>query len=449
MKKTYLLLSAIIICLSLHAQVITTIIGNGTMGSTGDGGPATAATIDAPVRAVIDKAGNIYIAEPNYNIIRVVNKAGIISHFGGTGAPAFGGDGGPASAAQFNYPSDLCLDDSGNLYVMDAANYRVRKINTAGIVTTIGGNGTNGNTGDGGPAISGEIGCGGINVDATGNLYIAQSYKSTIREISKAGILSTFAGNGQIGYSGDGGPATAAEFNSPEAMVVDNSGNMYIADVGNNCIRKIDNTGIVTTIAGNGLAGYSGDNGPATAAQLYYPTGIAFDSAGHIYIADSYNNCIRKIDNTGTITTIAGNGLAGYSGDGGPATAAQLNAPVNITLDSVGNMYIADYYNYAVRKVDNAYLLSINNIQANTNSAVYPNPNRGAFMLQVNSDKRIVNSVVEIYTTLGEKVYSKQLTMNNGQLTMNLNDEPSGVYLYKIVSGNGNTLSAGKFVIEK
>ncbi len=220
------------------------------------------------------------------------------------------------------------------------------------IISTIAGNGTAGYSGDGGPAASAELNSpSGVAVDFSGNIYIADYKNNRIRRVDASGVISTVAGKGTAGYSGDGGPASSAELSTPSGVAVDTSGNIYIADSSNNCIRKVDASGVISTVAGKGTGGYSGDGGPASSAELSSPFGVAVDASGNIYIADDKNNRIRKVDASGVISTVAGNGTGGYSGDGGPATSAELNSPSGLAVDSSGNIYIADTTNYRVREV--------------------------------------------------------------------------------------------------
>ena len=246
------------------------------------------------------------------------------------------------------------MDGAGNLYISDQSNQRIRKVTAAtGIITTVAGNGTAGYSGDGGPATSAELNFpAGVAVDSAGNLYIADYNNSVIRKVHTSGIMTTVAGNGTGGYSGDSGPATSAELYLPIGVAVDGAGNLYIADTGNQHIRKVDASGIITTVAGNGTAGYSGDGGLAISAQLDRPTSAAVDSAGNLYIADTGNQRIRKVNASGIITTVAGNGTNGYSGDSGPATIAELYNPVGVAVDGAGNLYIADLSNQRIREVN-------------------------------------------------------------------------------------------------
>ena len=258
------------------------------------------------------------------------------------GRPAFV-DGGPAVEAELYNPAGVAVDGAGNLYIADSSNNGIRKVDSTGTITTIAGTGELGFSGDGGPAVEAELYYpAGVAVDSAGNVYIADTGNQRIRKVDSTGTITTIAGSGEFGFSGDGGPAVEAEFRSPRGVAVDSAGNVYIADAGNRLIRKVDSTGTITTIAGTGEFGFSGDGGPAAAARLAFPYGVAVDSAGNVYIADTGNQRIRKVDSTGTITTIAGSGEFGFSGDGGPAVEAEFRNPRGVAVDSAGNVYIAD-----------------------------------------------------------------------------------------------------------
>lgn len=245
-------------------------------------------------------------------------------------------------------PYGLTLDPSGNLYIADFYHGSVRKLSPTGIITTVAGNDTCCYSGDGGPAISASIYSPfGIALDGTGNMFIADYYNARIRKVSAAGIITTVAGTGNTGYSGDGGLATNAQIAGPSGVAIDAFGNLYIADTGNDRIRKVSTAGIITTIAGGGSV--FGEGGPATSAQLSSPISVGLDATGSVYIADSGNNRIRKVLPNGIINTIAENGNGGYAGDGGPALAAQLRYPAGLILDQAGDMYVADTGNNAVR----------------------------------------------------------------------------------------------------
>jgi trimeric autotransporter adhesin len=340
------------------AGIISTVAGKGGDGFSGDGGPATAAQLYGPGGVAVDSSGYLYIADEGNNRVRIVTAAGVISTVAGNGIPGFGGDGGAATAAQLNLPSSVAVDNAGNLYIADQRNNRIRKATTAGIISTVAGEGGNGFSGDGGPATAAVLNYPvNVAIDNAGNLYIADSENNRIRGVTTAGIISTAAGNGSIGFSGDGGEATAALLNIPWGVTIDNAGNLYFSDSGNARIRKVTPAGVISTVAGDGVSGFGGDGGPATAAQMRNPKGVTVDSEGNLYIADEGNHRIRKVTAAGVICTVAGNG-AGFGGDGGPATAAQLYFPSGVAVDSVGNLYIADYLNNRIRKITAAGMIS-------------------------------------------------------------------------------------------
>ena len=363
MNKIYLFLSFLCTLLlaniSAQAQVITTFAGNNMPGYSGDGGPATAASLNTPSAITTDAAGNIYIADGGGSVVRKVDIYGIITTIAGNDTPGYSGDNGPATTAMLNTPQGIAVDTAGNIYIADDGDLVVRKVDRYGIITTIAGTGIAGSTGDGGPAINATFnGVVGLAVDKSGNLYVADG-NTCVRRINSSGIITTFAGNGSTaGYAGDNGSAAAALLNAPLGLSIDDTGNLYIADNQNNVIRKVDTSGIITTIAGNGdysglgFGSYSGDGSIATAAELNLPTGVFADRCGNIFISDQSNEVIRCVNNAGIITTIAGTpGILGYSGDSSAATAAYLARPTDITLDQNGNLYIDDSHNNRVRKV--------------------------------------------------------------------------------------------------
>ncbi len=336
------------------AAAIETVAGNGAPGYSGDGGPAAAAQIDNSYGVAADGAGNLYIADTsNHRIRKVDASTGNISTIAGTGTGGYGGDGGLATAAQLDNPYGVTPDASGNLHIADTLNHRIRKVDAStGNISTIAGTGTGGYGGDGGLATAAQLNYpSGAALDASGNLYIADTFNDRIRKVDTAGMITTVAGTGTNGDSGDGGPATAAQLNQPSGVAVDGAGNLYIADAPNHRIRKVDAAGVITTIAGTGSGGFSGDGGAATAARLNQPASVALDGSGNIYIADWFNHRVRKVDAAGVITTIAGTGSGGFSGDGGAATAARLNQPASVALDGSGSLYISDRVNQRVRKV--------------------------------------------------------------------------------------------------
>jgi uncharacterized protein (TIGR03437 family) len=331
--------------------VITTVAGNGTQGSSGDNGPATSAQLYDPQGVAVDSAGNLYIFDPVENgTIRKVSN-GVIATAAQTGEC---GRNDPATRTDLYYPSGIAVDPAGNLYIAD--NDRICKVSN-GVLTTVAGNGTPGFSGDNGPAASAQLrGPSGIAVDSSSNLYITDYYNSRTRKVS-GGVITTVAGGDTAGFSGDNGPATSAQLYYPSGITVDSASNLYIVDHGNDRIRRVSN-GVIVTVAGNGTCCFSGDNGPAIGAQLNGPTGVAVDSAGNLYIADQYNDRIRKVSNQ-VITTVAGIGTDGFSGDNGLATSAQLKWPSAVAVDSAGNLYIGDYLNLRVREVSNAVITTV------------------------------------------------------------------------------------------
>jgi sugar lactone lactonase YvrE len=392
---------------AMTAGDIYTIAGTGTFGFSGDGGPATSAELGQPDGVAVDAAGNVLIADTYNNRARVVAvstgtfygramTAGDIYTIAGTGTAGFSGDGGPATSAELNRPSGVAADTAGNLLIADSFNNRARVVAvstgtfygramTAGDIYTIAGTGTAGFSGDGGPATSAELnGPQKVATDATGNLLIADIFNNRVRVVAAStgtfygramttGDIYTVAGNGTAGFSGDGGPAAGAELNSPGGVATDSAGNLIIAD-GNNCrIRVVAHTtgtfygramtaGDIYTVAGNGTEGFSGDGGPATRAGLLFPGGVAVDAAGNLIIADTGNNRIRvvaasagtfygKTMKAGDIYTVAGTGTRGFSGDGGPATGAELGGPSGVTVDAAGNLLVADFGNGRIRVV--------------------------------------------------------------------------------------------------
>jgi len=330
--------------------IITTVAGTGTNGNTGDGGPATQAEIDLDGGALMaaDAAGNLYFAGYEGTRIRKISPTGIIGAYAGTGAAGVFGDGGPAVQAGIEDLVGMALDGSGNLYIADSI--WVRKISASGIIATIAGGGTYGVSGDGGPAIDASFQfLESVAADSSGNVYAGDAAR--VRKITPDGIIHALAGTGTQGFSGDGGPALAAQLNTPLSLATDGDGNLYIADEENYRIRMVSAAGAIATVAGNGSYNFQGDGGPAVAAQLSGTLGVAVDAAGSLYIADGGNNRVRKVLADGAIATVAGTGAPGASGDGGPAAAAQLSKPAGLAFDGAGNLYIADESNYVVRKV--------------------------------------------------------------------------------------------------
>ena len=343
---------------------ISTFAGSslGTAGYSGDGGPATGALLRTPNGVAVDAGDNVYVSEQTNQVVRKITAStGIISPVAGNAAAGSGyaGDGGAATGAKLFFPANIAIDAGGNLFIADQSNNIVRKVTAStGLIGTVAGTpSSSGYSGESGPATSAQLNSNhGVAVDASGNLYIADSGNRRIRKVTAStGVITTYAGNGFLSFSGDGGTASAAQLFAPNGVAIDASGNIYIADTSNNLIRKIAaGTGLITTVAGNPalLSGYSGDSGPATSAQLAAPRAVAVDSNGNIYISDSGNQRIRRVTAlTGVVTTIAGTGIAGFFGDGEAATSATINQPWQIAVDSGGNVYFAEVGNHIIRKI--------------------------------------------------------------------------------------------------
>ena len=296
-------------------------IAGGSGSAREDGGPAVAAQLSNPLSVAVDGAGNLYIADVGNNRIRKVDPAGVITTVAGTGARGLSGDGGAAVEARLGGPQGVAVDGAGNLYIAHSG--RIRKVTAAGVIFKVVGGGLGG---DGGPGTAAQLDIpADVALDGAGNLYIAEEYGHRIRKVDAAtGVITTVAGTGARGFSGDGGAAVEARLYQPTGVAVDGAGNLYIADTGNSRIRKVDAAGVITTVAGGGSGG---DGGAAVAAQLRYPRGVALDGSGNLYIADVGNNRIRKVDPAGVITTVAGDGTRGYSGDGGAATGGATEQP--------------------------------------------------------------------------------------------------------------------------
>ncbi|MCB1192366.1 MAG: hypothetical protein H7A23_24580 [Leptospiraceae bacterium] len=336
----------------IYSYGITTLAGNGNGSFTGDGGAATSATLNNPYGVYVDSSSNIYIADTFNYRIRKIDSGGTMSTIAGTGSSGYTGDSGAATSATLKLPRDVYVDSSGNVYIADTGNHAIRKI-TGSTISTIAGTGSGGYSGDGGAATSAQLQSPySVYGDSSNNLYIADLSNDRIRKIVGT-TISTIAGTGTGGYSGDGGAATSANIDTAVSVSVDSSGNVYFAEYNNSVIRKIDTSNNISTVVGTGTKGYSGDKGAATSAQINQPYGVAVDSSGNIFISDTYNSRIRRIDvSSGNIYTIAGNGKEGFTDDSDlSATTVPLYRPRGLYVDSAGNVYFADTGNQRIRKL--------------------------------------------------------------------------------------------------
>jgi len=340
-----------------RAQTISTVAGRGGRGYSGDGGLATQARFNSPYNVAVAADGTLYIADDDNNRVRRVTPDGIISTVVGTGVAGFAGDGGPADQAQLSVVRNVAIGPDGSLYIADVSNERVRRVGPDGIITTVAGSGGLGTySGDGGPASEAKLdlhSSPGIALGPDGSLYIADVSNHRVRRVGPDGIITTVAGRSIWGFSGDGGPATEASFLFPTGIALAPDGSLYISDNRNHRIRRVAVDGIVTTVAGTGVQGYAGDGGAAVQAQLRFPTGLAFAPDGSLYIADASNHRVRRVGPDGIITTVAGRGAVSNRdyGDGGPADQAGLEVPFNVSLGPDGSIYISDIFRKNVRKI--------------------------------------------------------------------------------------------------
>ena len=447
MRKTYKI-SSFILCLfcintTVYSQIITTVAGGATGhgGYWGEGAAATAAQLNLFYGLFIDNDNNFYITDAGLDsrILKVDAISGIIHTIIGTGTAGYNGDGIPATIAQLNAPEAIAMDNFGNIYVYDYGNNRIRKIDGAtGIISTYAGNGSFGSGGDGGPATDASIDGGAIAFDSEGNLYYTGTRK--IRVITRDGMINTVIGNGLSGITGDGVPATATFIAPVKGIAFDRNDNMYIVD-STEAIRKITHaTGIITRVAGTGdnLYAYSGDGIAATTCHIA-AWGIAIDDTGNIYIADQSNSRIEKVDTFGIINTIAGTGIAGFSGDNGPAIDAKLSHPENLALDRCNNVYVGDFVNARLRKVTyhatcaitDSASLKTTTININNKVSVYPNPMHD----EVNITG--ANKITEITITnpVGQCVHSQKYS--NTSVRVDMQGLPAGVYVMKIIDETG------------
>ena len=329
--------------LAAEEYSLTTVAGTGAQGNAGDGGKAVSATFYNPFGIAADNAGNLYIADTYNNRVRKVTADGSIITVAGTGNGNYSGDGGSAINAELAQPTGVAVDSNGNLYIADSGNNRIRKVTTAGIISTIAGTGVAGYSGDGGNAIDAQLdGPFGVALDSQGALYISDRINNRVRKVTADGIISTVAGTGVDGYSGDGGSAVLAQLGRPNGITLDSQDNLYIADYDNERVRMVSKGGIISTVAGNGNNAYTGDDGPAVSAGLRGPAGVAVDDSGSLYIIELLNQVVRKVAVDGTISTVAGNFAPLY---------ADFYYPFGIAIDKNGNLFVADSYHNQIKKI--------------------------------------------------------------------------------------------------
>lgn len=412
---------------AVKAQSINAFAGNHTAGYSGDNNAATDAQCYAPAGVAVDNAGNVYFCEIGNSVIRKVSPSGIISTVAGTGVQGFSGNGGPATAAMINQPTSVAVDKYGNIYFTDDGNNMIRMIDPSGIINTIVGTGVAGNA-DGLATAAQLNGPSGIAVNKNGSIFIADVYNHSIKRLD-TGVVTTICGNGLPGSSGNGSSASIASLSYPKGVAVDTVGNVYIVDQGNSSIRRINAAGIINAYAGNSSFGYSGDGGLGYAAALNTPTEVVVDHHQNAYIADYGNHVIRKVTVGGYITTIAGNHTNGYSGDGGPAIAAQMAGPYGVAFDnSNGKLYISDEVSNVIRVV-NTNTTGINTPSVSSNALhIYPNPSYGEVTIDIPAN---TDGQMEVIDMAGRTVQTIAVT-SQSVIVRNL---PAGSYFIKLNSG--------------
>ncbi len=424
-----------------EAQIrnINTIAGSGTSGYSGDGHSAVAADLKGPFNVAFDKTGNVYVVDYYNNRVRKVKTDGTIATLAGTGSTGFSGNGSYAASANME-PWGVAVDARGNVYISEANNSVVRKVNTLGIISAFAGTGTYGNDGDGRAAVNAKLSHPmGLAVDEKSNVFIADAGAHCIRKVDTFGTISTVAGSGVAGYGGDLGSALAAKLDSPYGVAVDRLNNIYIADRNNHIIRFVDNTHTIYTIAGTpNTHGYSGDSTQAISATLFYPTSVAVDTDLNIFIADAYNNVIRMVDVSGKITTVGGNGWAGYGGDLGPAIGANLFHPYGVAADKNGNVFVADANNQRVRKIYWGYPASV--ISASKSGIeIFPNPVKNELFL----NGVAANDKVEIIAMSGSIVSTTTIAVA-GTTSISTENLTAGLYIVRVLDESGNLKTAVK-----
>jgi sugar lactone lactonase YvrE len=422
--------------------MISTIAGEGpgNAGYSGDGGPATSASINFPTGVGMGSGGVVYVADTQNNVIRKVYPGGAISTMAGNGTQGYSGDGGSALSASLYSPSGVATDGAGNLYIADAGNNVIRKVTPAGIISTFAGNGGQAYSGDGGLATSASLFYPtGVATDASGNVYIADYQNNVVRRVNSAGTISTIAGNGNGDYTGDGGPATSAALQLPGGVAIDSAGNLYIADTANSVVRTVTPSGVISTFAGGGDPSSLGDGGAATAASLQYPTGVAVDTSKNLYISDAGTSLIRKvISSTGIISTVAGSGASGYNGDGILAVAASLDQPGGVAVDSAGDIFIADTTNNRVREV------SFSSAGSSVAAPIF-SPSAGTYTSTQSVSVTSTTSGAAIYYTTDGSTPTAASTLYTGAVVVSASET-----LQAVAIGTGNVASSvttGSYVI--
>lgn len=427
----------------VDAQIIVTVAGTGVAGYNGNGIPATNAKLDNPIGVAIDDVGDLYICDLNNARIRKVSPAwgGTITTVAGNGLFGYSGDGGPATAARLESVYQMAIDSSRNLYLADAGNNCIRKVSADGIISTIAGTGVAGFSGDGTPATTAQLNSPlAVAVDDSGNVFIGDAHNYRLRKINSAGVITTIAGTGTSGFSGDGGSAALAQISKVFSMVCDKHGNLYFMD--SSRIRKISADGIITTVAGTGVRGYNGEGMLAMSADIA-PNALAIDSVGNIYIADNTDR-IRKINTEGVVNTVAGNGLTGDSGDWGAPLTAELYWPEGIAVNRKGEVFFSNQGSHKVRMISNLVTGTKSLAPGTPMLMIYPNPSTSeqySIILKAKTNKEIE---LVVYDATGVEI-AHSVGRTNKKIVLSSPGKP-GVYTIKCMSGN--EVTTGRLVVK-
>jgi len=448
-KLTFFIIALFLVSFSAHSQLlqkIYTYAGNGTLGFSGDGSNASGAELFGPIDVALDGSGNLYISDHLNYRVRKVNAGGLITTVAGVGTIGNSGNGSIGTSAQI-VPRGVAVDNTGNLFISDDAYCMIRKVNATGIISVVAGGNLPGYYGDGGPATAAWFSApSGMTFDASGNLFIADMGNHVIRKINSSGTITTIAGNHLVGSSGDGGPATAASLDSPYAVAVDRSGNLFIADFGNNVVRRVDHLkDSISTYAGiQGSYGYSGDGGAATAATLNGVRGLTVDTAGNLFLSDANNNVVREVTaDSGKIYTVVGNGTYGYGGDLGFATGANLFNPYGIVIDKHGSIFIADANNERIRRTVNTDV-AVHTILSGGEIRVFPNP----FNDNITLTGAEISDQVSILDITGRQVGEAVSVSGSAPMRISTGSLAPGMYLVKVTSASGMNRYIAKLIKE-